>query len=120
MDTLLNLRKEAKITQKEIADYLGISRQAYANYETGNRAPDFQTLKKLSSFFKVSVDYLLGNETPQNDDNLEEKMKIALFGGDVEVTDTMWLKVVEYAQDLKKAAKNDIYVSYKFEEKLEK
>ncbi len=66
MNTLLNLRKKSGATQKELADYLGISRQAYANYENGNREPDFQTLLKLARYFKVSVDYLLGNDTPEN------------------------------------------------------
>ena len=63
METLLKLRKSKGATQKELADFLGISRQAYANYENGNREPDNNTLLKLASYFNVSVDYLLGNDT---------------------------------------------------------
>lgn len=76
MDILLNLRKNKGVTQKDISDYLGISRQAYANYEAGNRAPDFQTLKKLSAYFSVSVDYLLGNETIAN----KSGVRIPVYG----------------------------------------
>ena len=49
--------------QKAVADYIGLSRQAYAHYEFGDRYPDLKTLCKLADFFGVSVDYLLGRET---------------------------------------------------------
>lgn len=60
MKNLFVLRKNIGLTQKDLAERLGISRQAYANYESGNREPDIQTLIKLSSFFDVSIDYLVG------------------------------------------------------------
>ena len=62
MNTLLDLRKSSGVTQQDLANYLGVSRQAYANYENGNREPDFHTLVKLSCYFNVSIDYLLGND----------------------------------------------------------
>lgn len=77
MDVLSNLRKQAGVTQQALADYLGISRQAYANYENGNRSPDYQTLKKLSSYFSVSVDYLLGNALNPKSHN---GIKIPVYG----------------------------------------
>lgn len=46
------------IPQQTIADYLGITRQAYSNYENGNRNPDNETLLKLADYFGVSVDTL--------------------------------------------------------------
>ncbi len=76
MKTLLTLRKNKGLTQKDIADSLGISRQAYANYETGNREPDLNTLKQLSDIFDVSVDYLLGNEVSSN----KKGIKIPVYG----------------------------------------
>lgn len=77
MDVLLNLRKQAGVTQQSLADYLEISRQAYANYENGNRSPDYQTLIKLSSYFSVSVDYLLGNASNPKTQN---GIKIPVYG----------------------------------------
>ena len=43
MMNLVNARKALKKTQQEMADYLGISRQAYRNYETGKREPDYES-----------------------------------------------------------------------------
>ncbi|MFS0749560.1 helix-turn-helix domain-containing protein [Oceanobacillus sp. 1P07AA] len=58
---LKSLRKSKDKTQKYMADYLGISRQGYAKYEDGNSEPDHKTLLKLSEYFDVTTDYLLGN-----------------------------------------------------------
>ncbi|NSW90915.1 MAG: helix-turn-helix transcriptional regulator [Firmicutes bacterium] len=54
------LREENNLSQKDIAEYLGITRQAVAAYELAKREPDYEVLKKLADFFGVSVDYLLG------------------------------------------------------------
>lgn len=60
MKKLIELRKEKKLTQSDLAAVLGISRQAYSNYEAGKRQPDNETMLKLAEYFNVSVDYLLG------------------------------------------------------------
>lgn len=57
---LQELRKEKKVPQKELADYLGISVRAYHYYEEGKRYPDFQGLLALADFYGVSLDYLVG------------------------------------------------------------
>ena len=71
MMTLKALRKGKGATQQQMADYLGITRQAYSNYEAGKRSPDNGTLFKLAEYFDVSVDFLLRGmlpgETPQSD-----------------------------------------------------
>lgn len=56
-----DIREDLDLRQKEVADYLGISRSAYSNYENGSRKPDPDTLMKLADFFRVSVDELLGH-----------------------------------------------------------
>ncbi len=75
MKRLLTLRKEKGLTQKDIAEQLGISRQAYANYESGNREPDICTLRHLSEYFEVSIDVLLDNPTAN-----KRGVKIPVFG----------------------------------------
>jgi len=60
MKKLVELRKEKKLTQSDLAEVLGISRQAYSNYEAGKRQPDNETMLKLAEYFNVTVDYLLG------------------------------------------------------------
>lgn len=62
MMNLVNARKALKKTQQEMADYLGISRQAYSNYETGKREPDYETLLKLGEYLDCRIDYLLGKK----------------------------------------------------------
>lgn len=62
MEKLKELRKNLKIKQQDIADYLKISRQAYSHYENGQRQPTPETLQKLADYFGVSVDYLLGRD----------------------------------------------------------
>ncbi|NLD50486.1 MAG: helix-turn-helix transcriptional regulator, partial [Clostridiaceae bacterium] len=57
---LKQLREQNRLSQKDIADYLGITRQAVASYELAKREPDYDVLKKLADYFGVSVDYLLG------------------------------------------------------------
>lgn len=60
-----NLRKERmerQMTQKEIADYLKITRQQYSLYETGQRTMPLEQIVKLGKLYNVSIDYLIGVE----------------------------------------------------------
>lgn len=61
MKNLKKLREQQRATQKAVADFLGVSRVAYTNYENGIRQPGFDILKKLSKLFDVSIDYILDN-----------------------------------------------------------
>ena len=56
------IRKERGMTQKRVADALGISQNTYSYWETGRNKVDNESLRKLSQLFEVSVDYLLGNK----------------------------------------------------------
>lgn len=62
-ERLKKLRLEAKLTQQEVADKLGITRQAYGYYESekSKREPDHEATQKLAEIFNVSIDYLLGS-----------------------------------------------------------
>lgn len=66
MDTgkrLRELREARGLSQEEVAKAIGVGRVTYLKYENGENRP-VRKLKELSSFFKVSIDYLLGNDTP--------------------------------------------------------
>ena len=65
MIRLKELREAKHFTQSKIAQDLGISRQAYSNYENGKREPDLATLKKIAEYFNISVDYLVGGNKQQ-------------------------------------------------------
>lgn len=57
---LKDLREDNDLKQQQVADYLGITRSAYSNYENGIREIPLELLMKLADFYHVSVDYLLG------------------------------------------------------------
>ena len=59
-DKLHSLRTEMKLTQKQVADRIGLAISAVSSYESGTRYPSYETLIKLSRMFHVSTDYLLG------------------------------------------------------------
>lgn len=54
------LRKEKGLRQENLADELELKRPTISGYETGRKEPDFHTLIKISQYFNVSVDYLIG------------------------------------------------------------
>lgn len=55
-----DLREDSDITQKEMSKILNCSQQVYSNYELGQRDIPTDILIKLSAYYKVSVDYILG------------------------------------------------------------
>lgn len=61
-DKLKELRKEKGTTQKQLADYLAVRNTTVSAWEVGDNEPDLTTLVKIARFFKVTTDYLLGNE----------------------------------------------------------
>lgn len=54
------LRTREKLTQKEIAEKLGIVHQTYSGYETGNHEPSIEILLKLADFYNISMDFITG------------------------------------------------------------
>lgn len=63
-ELLRDLRDDHNLKQKTIATYLGISQQAYSNYETGHREIPIWVVIALAKYYKVSTDYLLGTGNP--------------------------------------------------------
>ena len=59
---LKDLRKNANMTQKELAKELGISKSVISGYEQAARLPSTSMLLKIANVFNVSVDYLCGIE----------------------------------------------------------
>ncbi|CAM4019377.1 helix-turn-helix domain-containing protein [Mesobacillus zeae] len=81
-DRLKMLRSARKWTQEEVAKKLEISRGTYAHYEINKRQPDFETLKKLSNLYEVTIDYLLTGEDQQG------------------ATDEMWKEILDPQKQL--------------------
>lgn len=58
-----DLREDKDLKQKTIVEYLGVSQQTYSNYENGHREIPIWAVIKLSKYYKVSTDYLLGADS---------------------------------------------------------
>lgn len=66
---ILALLDERHIQQKELSNYLGLSKCAMTGWKNGNNKSYKKHLPKIAEFFNVSVDYLLGKETPTVETN---------------------------------------------------
>ena len=70
-DNLVTLRKLKNMTQEDIAEKIGVSRQSVAKWETGETVPDLDKCKILAEIFEVSLDDLANYES-------EDSMGMAL------------------------------------------
>lgn len=57
---ITELRKKLNLTQKQVADSIGVTVIAIQNYENQRRTPTIDILIKLADYFDVSLDYLVG------------------------------------------------------------
>ncbi len=103
MKHLKKLRQDRDLTQQHIAAYLGITRQAYSNYENGSRLPDIETLLKLGEYFQVSIDTLLrGTPAPDISEPLtRQQVKEALFGKNLNISDDIFDEVLTFVDYIK-------------------
>lgn len=62
IENLKQARKASGMTQKEVADKIGVGQSTYKNYECGFREPNGDTMVQLANLFGVTTDYLLGRE----------------------------------------------------------
>ena len=61
---LLQARKRRGLSQLELAEQIGVSRQAVSKWETGEAAPDLVKLLALAEALGISLDQLCGREAP--------------------------------------------------------
>lgn len=59
-ENLKTLRKSNKVSQKVLADHLGVAQNTIANYENNKRFPDMEVLTQIANYFNISLDSLLG------------------------------------------------------------
>ncbi|MEE5990794.1 MAG: helix-turn-helix domain-containing protein [Lachnospiraceae bacterium] len=66
-DNLVELRKIHDMSQEELADNIGVSRQTLSKYETGESLPDIEKCKLIADVFGVSIDDLLNYDSQSNE-----------------------------------------------------
>lgn len=79
---LKGLREDKRMSQYELADAIGISRESIARYETGKRGITVEVLDIYSNYFNVSVEYIMYG----TDENIKmdgELQKIVMMIGEV-------------------------------------
>lgn len=78
-DNLVFLRKVNHLSQEELADKIGVSRQTLSKYETGEALPDIEKCKKLARVLDVTLDDLVNYEKGTSGLNIPPKGK-HIFG----------------------------------------
>ncbi len=68
-DKLIMLRKKNGMSQEDLANEIGVSRQSVSKWESAQSIPDLTKIIKISKFFGVSTDYLIKDEIEQPDNN---------------------------------------------------
>lgn len=108
-ERLKNLRKEAGLTQVDVAEKLGISQPAYASWERGVKKPTQDNLVKIAQVLNVSIDYLVGNsdENLKEDelDNVELLFRMNSNGLTEEEKAIFKKELIEFMEERKKAFK---------------
>ena len=92
-ENLKEARLESGYSQKEVAEKIGVAKSTYSLYESGNREPNVDTIKKISDILKVSADTLLGLE--------EEPITLAAHFDDDEYTEDELEEIRQFAEFVK-------------------
>ncbi|WP_432408425.1 helix-turn-helix domain-containing protein [Wukongibacter sp. M2B1] len=66
MKCLRELRRERKLTQRELGEKIGISMSSIAMYETGDRIPSLKKAKKIAKFFQIPLEEISFGESVNN------------------------------------------------------
>lgn len=96
-------RKAAGLTQRQLAQQLGVSNTSVSNWEKDLSRPDADLLQALCAVLGVQPNDFYGTvETPARRHSVsEDDIKFALFGGDGEITDAMFDEVKRFAAFVK-------------------
>lgn len=104
-ERLKELRKQAHLTQVELASKLGIVQSSYADWERGKKKPTQENLVKIAQILNVSVDYLVGNSDEKSDelDNIELLFRMNSKGLTDEEKKVFKKELIEFMEERKRA-----------------
>lgn len=96
---LKELRKINGYTQEYVASYLGVVRQTYSFYETGNRKPSAETLYKLSKLYNISIDDLMESAVEkENEYSFYSNLEIELLYFFKQISDDDKKEIIEFVK----------------------
>ena len=96
-ENLKAARLEAKMTQKEVADAIGVAKSTYSQYESGKREPGILGIKKIAKVLNVSPDVLIGNDLQEFQLTAQDTALLLMFK---DLNEIGKRKVMEYTSDL--------------------
>lgn len=103
-DRLYNLIVEKGLSYGELSKLTGIPKSALQRYATGETEKiPIDRIETMAKALNSSATFIMGweDEVPNEVKSTEKDLKVALFGGDGEVTDEMWDEVKKFAQYIK-------------------
>lgn len=107
-ERLKKLRLERKLTQREVAEEIGIGVSTLGMYEGGWREPDLDTLVKLARFYGVTTDYLMGADTELSPEEQLRRLGAYLRGsGATEEDVELIMRILQSRQQLRELAKQE-------------
>lgn len=71
-ENIIRLRREKKVTQGELADFVGVTKASVSKWETRQSLPDIMLLPRLAAFFDVSIDELIGYEPQLSKEQIQK------------------------------------------------
>lgn len=71
-ENIAYLRKKNKLTQEQLADFLGVTKASVSKWETGQSMPDISLLPKLAAYFDISIDNLIGYESTLSKEQIQK------------------------------------------------
>lgn len=98
-DNLIMLRNMYGMSQEEISEKIGISRQAYAKWESGSTIPDIEKCKRLADFYDVTIDSLLKTEVIDKIGTVPPAPKGKYIWGNVTMNDRGQLVIPKAARE---------------------
>ena len=98
-DNLVMLRKMSGFSQEQIAEKIGISRQAYAKWESGATIPDIEKCSLLAEVYGTTIDSLIKTETVEGVGNIPPAPKGKNFWGSVTLGDRGQIVIPKAARD---------------------
>jgi putative transcriptional regulator len=103
-ERLKKLRKQAQLTQVDVAEKLGISQPAYASWERGVKKPTQENLVKIAQVLNVSVDYLVGTSDNYEDElgNIELLFRMNSKGLTDEEKEIFKRELIEFMEERRK------------------
>ena len=73
-DVLRGLLEEKRLSQKHFSEELKIAASTLGNYVRNLREPDYETLKRIADYFRVTTDYLLDHRNHQSKSRLDDEL----------------------------------------------